>query len=144
MRYWVLKDDSDVSGPFAPDELKALPYFDRKSLIHPEDHSGLERAGGWLRAGSIPQLSALFPGEERLPDEGSLLPPESSMLELPALGGVLHKVEDIEMILMRMQMDSDRRDDDIHSLWQALNRKDWTAIRLREAVDALGSRLGDL
>jgi hypothetical protein len=130
MRYWILEDDR-VKGPFAPEELRALPHFDESSLVYPETEEG-----GWAQASSVPRLSLLFK-----PQPSGLLPPEPTLRDLALLGGLLEKTERLEERLGEVQAGLSRRDGELDGLKASLEASAREGEELKRLVEGLAARL---
>ncbi|MFA5140521.1 MAG: hypothetical protein WC728_14925 [Elusimicrobiota bacterium] len=133
VRYWILEDDR-VKGPFAPEELRALPHFDEDSLVYPETEEG-----DWAQAASVPRLALLFRPQAR-----GFLPPEPTLRDLSVLGGLLEKTERLEDRLRGVQSELSRRDEELTGLKAQLEASARESAELKGLLEGLTARLEPL
>lgn len=146
MKYWLFQNNQ-VNGPYAAEELRELSSFSAESLVCPEGRKGTSM-GDWQRAGIISELAACLLKTPQPALSGNFaagagaLPPDPTLKDLAALGGLKDKVAALENSVSELWEQSRLKDSEIASLNAELAEKKRLVSDLQNQLAGVEEKVG--
>lgn len=142
MKYWLFQNNQ-VNGPYEPEEISNAAGYGAESLVCAEGHKGT-KMGDWQRASAVPELASslskipqLTPSIKISPPANSgtiKLPPDPTVQDLAALGGLQEKISLLERAITNLQDNLQKKDGEITSLHNEFQDKSRQSQKAQEEL----------